>query len=148
MSIAATLSTVAALTLQDFQRDGTIVAPRSNKGITFVMFYLPYCRICQETAVSFAMFGQQNTSAAQVAAVDVTSPTNLGIITHLDPAPFALSQFPTIVVFWNGWPCSVFRLTAQGDIVSQLSSALAATQRGCGSCTLSACSVSSRRAPR
>ena len=130
------------LSMQDFQRDGTLVAPTVNKGIAFVLFYIPYCRFCADMAASFGAFGAQNAKATRIAGVDVTSSGNRGIMTHLGSAPFALSAFPTVLVYYNGYPCSVYQRGPVGtDEVAQLTAALAAAQRGCGSCTLSACSV-------
>lgn len=136
------LSQAAVLTMQDFQHDGTIVSPTVNKGITFVLFYLPYCRFCQDVAAALNTFNQQNRSSMLLAGVDVTSSGNRGVMTHLAAAPFALNAFPTIILYYNGFPCSVYqRVPMGGDEVASLNTALQATQRGCGSCTLSACSV-------
>lgn len=142
MSIQTTLAGTQPLTMQDFQQDGTLVHPSVNKSVCFVLFYLPYCRFCQEIAVPFSIFGQKNARNVKLAGVDVTSSSNLGIMTHLRSAPYALNAFPTIIVYYNGYPCSVYQRGALGtDEVSQLTSALVATQRGCGSCTLSSCRI-------
>jgi thioredoxin-like negative regulator of GroEL len=140
MSITSSLRNIQALTIQDFQEDGTIVHPVVNKRVSFVFFYLPYCRFCQDMAGSFSQFSKQNSGTVTTAGVDVTAQSNLGIMTHLRSAPFALNMFPTVIVYFNGYPCSVYQRGAPGsDEVGQLTSALQAAQRGCGSCTLSAC---------
>jgi hypothetical protein len=46
------------------------------------------------------------------------------------------------VIYFKGYPCSVYQRAEPGsDEVAALTAQLSATQRGCGSCTLSACRV-------
>jgi hypothetical protein len=139
-TIRNTLLNTVPLSIQDFQQDGTLVHPSVNKAVCFVLFYLPYCRFCQDFSVPFTIFGQNHASHVKLGAVDVTSQSNLGIMTYLRSAPYALNAFPTVIVYYNGYPCSVYQRGAVGtDEVSQLTSALRATARGCGGCTLSSC---------
>ena len=144
MSIPQSLGAgTPALTIRDFQRDGTIVSPAANKGIAFVLFYIPYCRFCADMAAAVGVFGAQHTGTVRIVGVDVTSSPNRGIMTYLGPAPFPLAAFPTVIIYYNGYPCSVYQrgVSPATDEVAQLNSALSVAQQGCGSCTLSSCRV-------
>ena len=116
------------LVLNSFQTDGTLA--NASSGITFVLFELSYCRYCQEFKPAFSRFEAYNPSEVSCVSIDCAKPENRKALSYLKNAPFHIQGFPTVVIYMNGQPCSVYTRKPSSE-QEGLQEALNMARNGC-----------------
>lgn len=104
-------SSVTQLTANNFSRCGALSGSSFSKGTTVVFFYIPECRFCQEFAPEFSNFSDNYASSlgSKAVAVNMSSGNNNSLIGMSSNFSYTLGQvWPTIIVFYNGHPCSSY----------------------------------------
>ncbi len=106
MSIANYLSTVKHLNVEDFKSCGSL---NNNTNNSVIFFYVPNCRFCFEFATEYLKFASMaKTISVDAYAVDLTKNGNEKLITMARNFPYNLNTFPTIIIYYNGEPCSSY----------------------------------------
>lgn len=103
-------SSVRQITTNDFTSCGSL-GPQFSKGTTVVFFYVPECRFCQEFAPEFSNFSDNYASSlgARAVAVNMAAGNNNSLIGMSNNFSYTLGKvWPTIIVFYNGNPCSSY----------------------------------------
>lgn len=103
-------SSVPQLTTNNFSSCGSL-GSQFSKGTTVVFFYIPECRFCQEFAPEFSNFADNYASSlgSRAVAVNMSSGNNNSLIGMSTNFSYSLGKvWPTIIVFYNGNPCSAY----------------------------------------
>lgn len=95
---------VPRLTADNFASNGAITRPEYKSGIVVVLFYTPTCRFCIQLAPEYNKLASTATDY-RVAAVDLSSERSL---MNYKSLPYDLNKVPTVVIFKNGQPCSIY----------------------------------------
>jgi len=103
-------SSVQQLTTNDFTSCGSL-GSHFGKGTTVVFFYIPESRFCQEFAPEFSNFSDNYAASlgSRAVAVNMSSGNNNSLIGMSSNFSYTLGKvWPTIIVFYNGNPCSAY----------------------------------------
>lgn len=92
------------LTRANFSRCGSLLSSHLSQGVSVVVFYSPGCRFCESFAPTLLKLKSQY--GIQIGAVDMSSQTNNALISMASQFPFQIQGFPTIVIYYDGDPCS------------------------------------------
>ena len=114
-------SVVPRLSLSDFSSCGSLTAPKFKTQTTVVLFYVPECRFCQDFSGELAKFVVQYASkiGAGAAAVDMSHNNNSPLIAASSNFPYRLGDvWPTIIIFYQGKPCSVYNGPRSAEYVN------------------------------
>ena len=103
-------SSVKQITTNDFSRCGSL-GSNFSKNTTVVFFYIPESRFCQEFASEFSNFADNYAPSlgAKAVAVNMVAGNNNALIGMSSHFSYTLGKvWPTIIVFFNGNPCSSY----------------------------------------
>lgn len=103
-------TSVKQITANNFSGCGSLGSDFKN-GTTVVFFYIPECRFCQEFAPEFSNFADNYASklGSKAVAVNMSSGNNNSLISMSSNFSYSLGKvWPTIIVFYNGNPCSSY----------------------------------------
>jgi hypothetical protein len=97
---------VKHLSRSDFSRCGSLLNYKS--GVSVVMFYVSSSRFCQTFAPDYKKLSKMCSADCNVLCVNMEQGTNNSLFSLSSNYPYDISNFPTIIVFFNGDPCSVY----------------------------------------
>jgi hypothetical protein len=99
---------VPHLTRADFSPCGSLKNYKS--GVAVVMFCTPSSRFCQSFSQEYLSLYKMCSAnnKCQIFVVNMEQGTNNALISMSSKFPYDIANFPTIVIYYNGDPCSVY----------------------------------------
>ena len=101
------LNLVSRLSASDFANCGSLLG-QYKTDTTVVMFYSTNCRFCQEFAIQLSNFSEKYADKlnTRVAAINIS--TNPTIVSMSKNFPYDIKTQPSVIVYFNGKPCSSY----------------------------------------
>lgn len=99
-------SDVPRLNRSDFSPCGSLKTHKN--GVSAVLFYLSSNRFCQTFAPEFKKLVGMCSGICETFAVNMEQGTNNALLSMSSKFPYDISNYPTIVIYFDGEPCSVY----------------------------------------
>jgi hypothetical protein len=111
------ISLVNQLNINDFSSCGSISNASYTKGVCTVLFYIPNSKPCNDFIQEYNRFAENYAYNSNInpLSIDLGNGMNNRLISMSKNFPFNLLDFPTIIIYYDGSPCSAYmgRLTSQ-----------------------------------
>ena len=99
-------SNIPHLTRTDFSPCGSLT--RYTSGVATVLFYTNSSRFSQTFIPEYEKLPAMCDGNCQALAVNMDQGTNNAIYSMSTKFPYTITNFPTVVLYFNGDPCSIY----------------------------------------